>query len=87
MALPPAPVAGAWGNVTVPATAVTAGTRYWIAVLAPSGAGIFRFRDRGTGGIAETSAQTTLASLHATWTTGQRYTDGPLSGYGSGSVP
>ena len=35
----------------------------------------------------ETSSQTTLSALPNTWTPGLGYTDGPLSGYGAGSVP
>jgi hypothetical protein len=60
---------------------------YWIAILSPSGRGTVKFRDAVTGGAAETSLQTTLASLPATWSTGVRYTDGPLSGYAVGTTP
>jgi Domain of unknown function (DUF1929)/Bacterial Ig domain/Glyoxal oxidase N-terminus/Viral BACON domain len=83
-----APVAGAWNDVPVPTAAVTAGTRYWIALLGPNGAGVLRFRDKCcTTGGAETSLQTGLAGLPATWTTGQRFNDAPMSGYASGTVP
>jgi len=81
-------VAAAWNDVSLPATAVAAGTKYWIAVLSPNGSGVLRFRDRCcTTGGAETSQQTGLADLPASWTTGQRYNDAPMSGYASGTVP
>ena len=44
-----APTRGAWSTVTVPAASVTAGTTYWIAMLAPTGAGTLAFRDKGVG--------------------------------------
>jgi hypothetical protein len=78
------PAKGAWVNVSVPAASVTAGTTYWIAILSPSGAGTIQFRDKA-GGASETSSSSTLTSLPATWTTGVRYTDGPVSAYGSGN--
>ncbi len=83
------PVAGAWNDVTVPSASVTSGATYWIALLSPSGTGILRFRDRccGGGSPAETSSQTTLATLPATWTTGARYNDGPFSTWGAGTIP
>jgi hypothetical protein len=81
-----APSAGRWNAVAVPAVPLAAGTRYWIAVLGPSGTLAFRDRccslvgDRPT----ETNADETLAALPATWTTGTVYDDGPISAYGSG---
>jgi hypothetical protein len=45
----------------VPATAVTAGTTYWSAILGPNGGG---------GSPAETSSGTALTALPAAWTTG-----------------
>jgi hypothetical protein len=83
-----APAAGAWNEVSVPAVSVTGGTRYWIALLGPNGGGVLRFRDRCcTTGGAETAQQTGLAALPATWVTGQRFNDAPMSGYASGTVP
>src|SRR5262249_41419063 len=81
------PAANAWNDVSVPAAAAPAGT-YWIAILSPSGRGTVKFRDAtGTGGAAETSAQASLSVLPATWSTGTRYTDGPLSSYALGTIP
>ena len=76
-----APVKGAWNTVTVPAAAVTAGTSYWIAVLGPTGAGSFQFRDVPTGGRAQVSAQSNLAALPATWSSGATYFNSPMSAY------
>jgi hypothetical protein len=78
-----APANGAWNTITVPSAAVTSGTIYWIALLGPSGT--LRFRDRACGcaNPSETSAQTTLTSLPATWTTGTVYHDAPASAYGT----
>jgi hypothetical protein len=79
------PVNGGWNTVAVPATAVSAGTNYWIAVLAPTGAGSVRFRDAGGAGTAaETSLQTNLTALPSTWATGGTFAEGPLSAYGRG---
>jgi hypothetical protein len=81
----PAPVRGAWNQVELPPTALGAGTQYWIAVLGPAGSLAFRDRcctvtgDRPT----ETSAQTNLAVLPATWSSGTTFDDGPISAYGS----
>lgn len=76
---------GAWNEVTLSSpVALTKGEAYWIGVLNPAGgSGILRWRDHagGSGGAEQTSASSTLASLPATWTTGGRYTDGPLSAY------
>ena len=82
------PVSGNWNQVSLPAAALTAGKRYWIALLGPSGGGTVRFRDLCCGDSgpmpSETSAQTTLTSLPTTWRTGTVYAnDGPLSAYGN----
>jgi outer membrane protein assembly factor BamB len=77
------PAKGAWVTVPVAGGAsVTAGSSYWIAVLSPSGAGTLKFRDRSNGaGASEASTSTSLSSLPGTWSSGARYTDGPLSAY------
>jgi Ca2+-binding RTX toxin-like protein len=84
------PTAGQWNNVPLAnSVSVTAGTVYWIALLSPTGAGELRFRDRCCGGAnqpAESSSQTNLANLPATWTTGQSFTDGPLSAVGLSGI-
>jgi hypothetical protein len=75
------PLRGTWNSVTISPVAISAGTRYWIAVLGPSGAGTVRFRDVATGGRAQTSSSGTLSTLPATWSTGVRYTNSPMSAY------
>ncbi len=74
--------AGAWNTISVPAVSVTSGTSYWIAVLGTT-SGVIHFRDRKAGCTSEASAQTNLTSLPATWSAGPKYTDCPISGYGS----
>lgn len=76
------PVAGAWNAVTIPALTVTAGTSYWVALLAPKGAGTLQFRDLASGGgTAVTSRRTSLSALPGTWSTGQTYSNSPASVY------
>src|SRR5436305_8828068 len=79
-----APVAGQNNQVTVSGAAVTAGQTYWIAVLGQNGT--VKFRDRGAvgAGNSETSQQTALAGLPASWTTGASFADGALSAAGMG---
>ena len=80
------PTPGAWNAVTLASPVpVTSGTTYWIAVLGPSGGGTLHFRDHccGGGSPAETSYQTALSTLPATWATGVQYNDGALGAYGT----
>jgi hypothetical protein len=75
-----APLAGAWNSTTIASTALTAGARYWIAILGT--AGTVEFRDRASGGPAsESSAQTNLTALPATWTTGPTWSTTSASAY------
>jgi outer membrane protein assembly factor BamB len=76
---------GAWNTITVPATALTSGTKYWIALLG-TGTGTIRFRDGVGSCSAETSSSRALTTLPASWATGIRYGDCPLSGYGSSAA-
>jgi len=80
------PTAGAWNTIPISAVSVNAGTTYWLALLGPSGTLVFRDRCCTVTGSSptETSAQTTLSTLPATWSTGGVYDDGPMSFYGSG---
>ncbi|HEV7494519.1 beta strand repeat-containing protein [Baekduia sp.] len=73
---------GAWNTITLPSTALSAGTKYWIALLG-SGGGTIRFRDGASGCRSETSSSTALTALPTTWTTGHAYSDCPLSAYGT----
>jgi hypothetical protein len=73
------PTKGAWNTVAVPSATVTTGTSYWIAVLGP--VGTMQFRDKAVGGKAQTSSQTNLTNLPATWTPGANFANAPFSAY------
>jgi hypothetical protein len=75
------PVKGAWNTAVLPGANITAGTKYWIAILAPTGSGAVKFRDVLSGSPSQTSAQTNLTSLPATWTPGTNYATSPMSAY------
>jgi Concanavalin A-like lectin/glucanases superfamily/Domain of unknown function (DUF1929)/Bacterial Ig domain/Kelch motif len=77
------PAKGTWNSVAIPGVSLTAGTRYWIAILSPSGSGIVRFRDVASGGSTEMSRQTNLTALPTTWSPGASYANSPMSAYGS----
>jgi PKD repeat protein len=78
------PGSGGWKKVLLPPVRITAGTKYWIAILSPNG--VLKFRDGGgfTSGLSEASAQKTLTTLPSTWTSGPQVLEGPLSAYGAG---
>jgi hypothetical protein len=74
-----------WQDVAVPATAVTAGERYWIGVLG-AGGGRIAFRDADGDCRSETTPSSlTLDVLPATWSSGAEYDDCPVSAYAAGS--
>jgi hypothetical protein len=75
------PTAGSWNSVTIPATNIVSGTKYWIAVLGPAGGGTIQFRDTAAGTKSQTSSQTTLTSLPATWSPGTNWNNSPMSAY------
>ena len=77
------PVKGAWNSVSVSAASITAGAKYWIAVLGPLGSGAVKFRDVGLGGKAQVSSQSNLTVLPAIWSPGTTYSNSPLSAYGT----
>jgi hypothetical protein len=85
------PTNGAWNEVPVPPTNITAGGKYWIAVLGPIGGGTFQFRDTETGGKAQISLQSNLSILPANWSPGSNYFNSPMSAYvtqsGQGVTP
>jgi len=80
--------AGTWNAIAVTNFQVTGGSKYWIAVLTPSGAsGTLKIRDLASGGAATyTSVQTNLMALPMTWSSGRRYSNSPMSAYLSGST-
>jgi hypothetical protein len=77
-----APKAGAWNSVALAGISIRAGTTYWLVVLQPTGSsGMIRFRDQGSGSPSQTSSQTTLAALPATWSLGVTWFSGSMSAY------
>jgi hypothetical protein len=83
-----APKAGAWNTFTLPSpVSIVAGTKYWIALLTPTGQGTIKFRDvAGSPGVAYVSSSTTLTSLPATFSVGAAYQSSPVSAYVAVSV-
>jgi hypothetical protein len=76
------PQANAWNSVALSGVNITAGSKYWIAILAPTtGTGSVYFRDVATGGLTKVSTQVNLSSLPATWTTGSTWSNAPMSAY------
>ena len=77
------PVAGRWTPVRIPPVQVSQGKRYWVAVLALNGQ--IEFRDSNSSWCnSETSLQSALLSLPATWSTGSQYSSCLVSMFGSG---
>jgi hypothetical protein len=76
------PVAGSWNQISIAPSNVTAGLRYWIAVLGTQATSPY-FRDRVTTAChSETTPQSTLTSLPATWSTGTVWNTCYISAYG-----
>src|SRR5205823_873829 len=83
-----APVAGRFNTVAVTPVAVTAGTKYWIAVLSTGGEVHFRdVADSAAGGLAQISTQTNLTALPGTWSGGARFRQSPMSAFARGTQP
>jgi hypothetical protein len=77
--------ADGWNAIDVPEAAVTAGRRYWIALLG-TGAGQIAFRDHPDACHSETTPDgLDLDALPASWTSGSEYDDCPLSAYAVGA--
>jgi hypothetical protein len=74
-----------WNVITLPPTAVKGGEHYWIALLG-TGDGKLVFRDTAQGDCHSetTPSELTLDALPSTWTTGNQYTDCPVSAYAIG---
>ena len=75
------PIAGGWNSLSIPPVAINANTVYWIAVLGLGGTGQVQFRDRSTGTRNQTSAESNLTNLPATWTPGAVYFNAPMSAF------
>jgi len=77
------PEAGAWNSVALPTLPIAAGTKYWVALLAPTGAGGRVTFQHGSGGLAVGDANAG-SDLPAVWTTtGGPWPDAPLAAFGT----
>ncbi len=76
----------AWDSVALTPVPLVSGDTYWLAVLGEQGT--LRYRDREKGPCpSETSAQTNLGALSASWKTGQVYPTCPVSAYVTAVAP
>ncbi len=75
-------VAGSWNQISISASSITAGHPYWIAVLGTQATSPY-FRDRQTTVChSETTPQSNLTTLPATWSTGSTWNTCYISAYG-----
>ena len=72
-----------WNTATVPSVSVASGTQYWLALLAPLGAGVLKYRDKCCASpiVSESANQASDGSLPTTWTRTSSWSDGPASIY------
>src|SRR5208337_1551759 len=76
------PVAGNWNQISISPSSITAGKPYWIAVLGTQATSPY-FHDRQTTVChSETTPQTNLTTLPATWSTGTIWNTCYISAYG-----
>ena len=76
-------LASGWNSFDLGPVALTAGARYWVALLVPSGAtGVVNFRDGHTGPSAFYGGHG-LSALPPVWPGGSTSNDGPASSYGT----
>lgn len=74
----------AWNDVAVTSTPITAGTRYWIALLGNGGTLYFRDVGSGTPGSYGEQVGSTLPASWSTWP--YHWNSGPASAYVNGST-
>jgi hypothetical protein len=76
------PAVGAWNAAAVSPVAVSAGTVYWLAALAPTGT--LAVRDVPSGSVpSQNSASDSLNALPDAWSTGASWANSPASFYAS----
>jgi hypothetical protein len=76
-------LAAGWNSFDLGPVALTAGARYWVALLVPSGAaGVVNFRD-GHSGPSVWYGGHSLSALPGVWPGGSTANDGPVSSYGT----
>ncbi|MGH9185612.1 MAG: hypothetical protein ACRD0U_07345, partial [Acidimicrobiales bacterium] len=79
------PAQGTWNTVAIPPVSITAGTKYWLALLSPLGSvGFLRYRDRCCGGEQSERGRQSGNGLPPTWSTFSTFAGGPVSMFGSG---
>jgi hypothetical protein len=71
-----------WNTITLPGASVTAGKKYWLAVLGTGGA--LAFRDQGSGSKDEEYRSQGLTQLPTKWRDGAAWNSGTASFYVSG---
>lgn len=77
------PLPGQWNQIAITSSSVTAGKKYWIAILGTQATSPY-FRDRQTTACkSQTSSQTTLTSLPSTWSAGSNWSTCYIAAYGS----
>jgi hypothetical protein len=77
-----APAVSAWNAVAVSPVAVSAGTVYWLAALAPTGT--LAVRDVPSGSVpSQNSASDSLSALPDAWSSGASWANSPASFYAS----
>jgi hypothetical protein len=77
------PHPGGWNTLAVPSAAVQSGSRYWLAVLGTGGTLVLRASGPGSC-ASETSQQSNLTGLPASWADGSQRRLCPISAYASG---
>ena len=79
------PADGAWNTVSIPPVAVSSGTVYWLAALAPGGT--LALRDVYSGGApSQNNASRVLSELPSSWSGGSSWMNSPASFYASSSA-
>ncbi len=72
-----------WNTIAVTPVSISAGVKYWLALLGTGGTIAFRDHCCGAGSAAENNAGSALTSLPSTWSSGARWSDGSASLYGA----
>jgi hypothetical protein len=81
-ALITSPINYTWNTVTLSNTTITAGTKYWIAILSPKGKGKVFFKDKAPGGQGSVSSSlSNLTTLPSTWITGSSWASTSISAF------
>jgi len=76
--------AGDWNSIPIPATSVTAGQPYWIAILGSKGQMAFLDQVGSSTGLMETSQSKKLKKLPRTWKGSAGKANAAMSVYGGG---